>query len=485
MAYYLGIDIGTSSIKVILLDAEQHQHGVVSRPLSISRPALGWSEQAPTSWWEAVDSAVSEFASQLPDKVAETKAIGLSGQMHGLVALDGQDTPLRDAILWNDSRASAEASELQRQHPEFAEIGGNLVMAGFTAAKAVWMARHEPELFNKIKTILLPKDYVRLCLTGEKISDMSDASGTLWLDISRRCWSEKLLDICGLSLSQMPGLVEGSEVSALLLPELAHKWGMTKDVVVAGGAGDNAAAAIGLGLRNPSDGFVSLGTSGVVFQITHGFCQQADKAVHAFCHALPNSWHQMGVILAASDSLSWLSEVTGQSVPDLLGQMQPEDGAKSWPIFHPYLSGERTPHNDPEAKGGFFGLSRQDGAGDLTRAVLQGVAYALADAMAVLDKPDETQMLIATGGGAKNDYWLCLIASLTGCKIGVPENTDIGAAIGAARLAMLADGYSIESVCKSPRLSYSINPDPELAASLQPAYQFSRDLYKLIAKNNR
>ena len=256
MTYYLGIDIGTSSIKVVLLDAEQRQHGMASRPLSVSRPAPGWSEQAPASWWEAVDSAISELACQQPDKMAATRAIGLSGQMHGLVALDGQDRPLRDAILWNDSRAGAEASELQNRYPEFARIGGNLVMAGFTAAKAVWMARHEPELFDKIKTILLPKDYVRFCLTGKKISDMSDASGTLWLDIARRCWSEKLLDICGLGLLQMPALVEGSEVSAILLPELAQKWGMTSEVVIAGGAGDNAAAAIGLGLRNPADGFV-------------------------------------------------------------------------------------------------------------------------------------------------------------------------------------------------------------------------------------
>jgi len=482
MTYYLGIDIGTSSIKVVLLDAEQHEHGVASRPLSVSRPAPGWSEQAPASWWVAVDNAISELARQQPDKIAATKAIGLSGQMHGLVALDGQDRPLRDAILWNDGRASAEASELQNRYPEFARIGGNLVMAGFTAAKAVWMARHEPELFQKIETILLPKDYVRFCLSGEKVSDMSDASGTLWLDIARRCWSEKLLDICGLGLWQMPALVEGSEVSAILLPELAQKWGMTGEVVIAGGAGDNAAAAIGLGLRNPSDGFVSLGTSGVVFEITQGFCEQADKAVHAFCHALPDSWHQMGVILSASDSLSWLSEITGQPVPALLAQMRPEDNSKCWPVFHPYLSGERTPHNDPDAKGGFFGLTRRDGAGDLTRAVLQGVAFALADAMAVLDSPEDMQMLIATGGGAKNDYWLSIIASLTECKIGVPENTDIGAAIGAARLAMLADGHSPAHICTSPRLSHIIEPDPALAASLQPGYQFSQTLYQLIAK---
>lgn len=478
MSFYLGIDIGTSSIKVILLDADQHQHAVISKPLTVSRPAPGWSEQAPTAWWQEVDAAVTEMAGQQPEKISALRAIGLSGQMHGLVALDGRDQPLRDAILWNDTRSSAEAAELQENHREFARIGGNLVMAGFTAPKAVWMARHEPELFAKIETLLLPKDYIRLCLTGEKISDMSDASGTLWLDIGQRCWSEKLLDICGLRLDHMPKLVEGSEASAMLKPELARKWGIAGPVIVAGGAGDNAAAAIGLGLTAADEGFVSLGTSGVVFTVTKGFAERADKAVHAFCHALPNSWHQMGVILSASDSLSWLSDITGQPVPDLLAQMKPEDSAKCWPLFHPYLSGERTPHNNPEARGGFFGLSRRDDAGDLTRAVLQGVAFAMADAMAVLEtSKTSARQLVATGGGANNMYWLTLIASLTDCSIAVPEHTDIGAAMGAARLAMLADGQPLAAVCTPPALSHIVRPDAELASTLQPAYRLSQSLY--------
>ena len=482
MSFYLGIDIGTSSIKVILLDADQHQHAVISKPLTVSRPAPGWSEQSPMAWWQGVDAAVTEMARQQPEKMSALRAIGLSGQMHGLVALDARDQPLRDAILWNDTRSSAEAAELQKSHPEFARIGGNLVMAGFTAPKAVWMARHEPERFANIKTILLPKDYVRFCLTGEKISDMSDASGTLWLDIAQRCWSEKLLDICGLRLDHMPKLVEGSQASAELKPELARKWGIAGPVVIAGGAGDNAAAAIGLGLTAPQQGFVSLGTSGVVFTVTKGFAESAEKAVHAFCHALPHSWHQMGVILSASDSLSWLSDITGQPVPDLLAQMKPEDSTKSWPLFHPYLSGERTPHNNPEAKGGFFGLSRRDDAGDLTRAVLQGVAFAMADAMAVLETSKDTaHHLIATGGGANNGYWLTLIASLTRYSIAVPENTNIGAAVGAARLAMLADGKPLAAVCTPPALSHIVQPNAELASALKPAHQLSQNLYTHIS----
>jgi xylulokinase len=249
-------------------------------------------------------------------------------------------------------------------------------------------------------------------------------------------------------------------------------------VIVGGGAGDNAAAAIGLGLTAADEGFISLGTSGVVFTVTKGFAERADKAVHAFCHALPNSWHQMGVILSASDSLSWLSDVTGQPVPDLLAQLKPEDSNKCLPLFHPYLSGERTPHNNPEARGGFFGLSRRDDAGDLTRAVLQGVAFAMADAMAVLETSKTApRQLVATGGGANNVYWLTLIASLTDCSIAVPEHTDIGAAMGAARLAMLADGQSLAAVCTPPALSHIVRPDAELASTLQPSYRLSQSLY--------
>jgi len=482
MAFYLGIDIGTSAVKVVLLDDAQKEHAIAGRPLSVQRPAPGFSEQLADDWWYAVDAAVLEIAAKCPREIAAVRAIGLSGQMHGLVALDSQNTPLRPAILWNDTRASVEAAELAQAHPEFVSIGGNLVMAGFTAPKAVWMARHEPELFAKIQTILLPKDYLRFCLTGAMISDMSDASGTLWLDIARRRWSETLLGFCGVRRDQMPELVEGSAVSATLLPALAQKWGMSRQVVVAGGAGDNAAAAVGLGLSNIGEGFVSLGTSGVVFKITDGFAERADKAVHAFCHALPDCWHQMGVILSASDSLSWLCEVTGQKLEDLLAQMKPENSDKCWPLFHPYLSGERTPHNDASAKGGFFGLSRTDDAGDLTRAVMQGTAFAIADAMAVLDDAESQLTLIATGGGAKNDYWLRLIASLTGHKIAVPKNTDIGAALGAARLAMLADGLSLACVCTPPEIGYTIQPDAELAAKLEPAHRFSQQLYHLISK---
>ena len=480
MTFYLGLDIGTSAIKCILLDAEQNLHASVSVPLTVSRPQPGWSEQNPEDWWRCVDQAVTQIASEQPEKMSQLQAIGLSGQMHGLVALDENDQLLRDAILWNDTRASTDASELDQSYDVFRSIGGNMVMAGFTAPKAVWMARNEPDLFARIKTILLPKDYVRFRLTGEKISDMSDASGTLWLDIRNRCWSEELLSICGLRRDHMPRLVEGSAASAYLSRDLARKWGVDKDVIVAGGAGDNAAAAIGLGLWEAEDCFVSLGTSGVVFKVKDGFYERAEKAVHAFCHALPESWHQMGVILSAGDSLTWLSEVTAQPLPQLLAQINDEDRHKIWPIFHPYLSGERTPHNIAEPRGGFFGLSRADNAGDLTRSVLQGVSFAIADAMDVLDDSDgKPKRIIATGGGAKNSYWLSLIASVTGCRIAVPEDADVGAALGAARLGMLADGIPLEEVCRKPAISHTVCPDDELRQHLHLARELSQKLFAL------
>ena len=478
MSYYLGIDLGTSAIKTILIDHQQIEHASVSVPLRVERRHQGWSEQNPIDWWQGVDQAVSQIAQDHPEKIARLRGIGLSGQMHGLVALGADHQPLRDAILWNDTRASQEAAMLDQNHDGFRAIGGNIVMAGFTAPKAVWMAKHEAELFAQIKTILLPKDYLRFQLTGMMVSDMSDASGTLWLDIENRCWSEELLAATGLGLDHMPQLVESNEKSGNLTAELCQKWGIDGEVVVAGGAGDNAAAAIGLGMTDPEDCFVSLGTSGVVYKVKDGFYKNPEKAVHAFCHALPQSWHQMGVILSAGDSMAWLAEVMGQDVPELLQQMKEEDRRQIWPIFHPYLSGERTPHNIHHPRGGFFGLSRRHDKGDMVRAVLQGVSYAIGDAFDVLDdaktedKNNKPDRIIATGGGAKNQYWLELIASIVGCPIDVPKDSDIGAALGAGRLAMMADGLSPKDVCLKPEIAHRVMPD----AALQNALQHGRDV---------
>ena len=484
---YLGLDLGTSAVKALLADESGAAVGSQSVPLQVIRRQAGWSEQDPQSWWDATNRAVRSLGAKYPEQMRQVTAIGLAGQMHGLTALDANDAVLRPAILWNDTRSAPQATHLDTVHAAFRQIGGNAVMAGFTAPKAVWMAENEPELFQRLATVLLPKDYLRLQMTGEKVSDMSDAAGTLWLDVAERDWSDELLSICGLDRRSMPRLIEGSEVSGRLRAEIAHSWGMDGRPVVAGGGGDNAAAAVGLGIVTPGDSFLSLGTSGVVFTVTDHFAPATDRGAHAFCHALPGSWHQMGVILAASDCVSWLCEITGLTIDTLMEQMAQTDPAATDLMFHPYLSGERTPHNDADARGGFFGLARHHGPGDMARAVLQGVGFAIADATDVLKEAGaRPERLMATGGGSNNQTWLSYIASLTGISIDLPADGDFGAAFGAARLAMLADGADSADVCRKPDIKLTIEPDRELAKKLNPARDDWQQIYQLLsAQKNR
>ena len=478
---YLGLDLGTSAVKALLADETGAIVGSQSVSLQVIRRHAGWSEQDPQSWWDATNRAVQSLSAKYPEKMRQISGIGLAGQMHGLTALDANDAVLRPAILWNDTRSAPQATELDTGHAAFRQIGGNAVMPGFTAPKAVWMAENEPELYQRLGTVLLPKDYLRFQMTGEKVSDMSDAAGTLWLDVAERDWSDELLGICGLDRRVMPRLVEGSEMSGRLRDEIARAWGIDGRPVVAGGGGDNAAAAVGLGIVTPGDSFLSLGTSGVVFTVTDRFAPAAESGAHAFCHALPGSWHQMGVILAASDCVSWLCEITGMTIDTLMEQMTQTDLGATDLMFHPYLSGERTPHNDANARGGFFGLARHNGPGDMARAVLQGVAYAIADATDVLKQAGaRPERLMATGGGSGNQTWLSYIASLTGISIDLPADGDFGAAFGAARLAMLADGASVADVCRKPDIKLTIDPDASLADRLNPARDDWQQIYQLL-----
>ena len=484
---YLGLDIGTSSVKALLVDADQRIVAEASVPLSVSRPHPLWSEQNPDDWFDGVEAAVAAIRGQAPVAFASLAGVGLSGQMHGATLLDANDRPLRPAILWNDVRSFAECDELKRRVPDVEKRTGNLVMPGFTAPKMLWVAAHEPEVAKATRRVLLPKDYVRLRLSGEAVSEMSDASGTCWLDVGKRRWDGDLLTATGLSLTSMPRLVEGSEVSAHLSPAIAAGWGLAgRKIPIAGGGGDNAASAIGVGATAPGSGFVSLGTSGVVFSVTDRFISLPERTLHAFCHALPNRWHGMSVMLSAAASLSWIAGVLGRErdVGELVASAaafaRSESAVASAPVFHPYLSGERTPHNDAEATGMFAGLRASHGADALVYAVMEGVAFSFADAVDVLDAAGARPVRpLLVGGGARSDFWGQMISDVTGLTIDLAQGAEAGAALGAARLGMLAAGAgSVEAVCVRPPIQRAFEPNAARAALYPPRLRRYRALYK-------
>lgn len=479
---YIGIDLGTSGVKALLIDADQQIIGSTDAALSVSRPHSGWSEQSPADWVDAADRAVSTLSSKHPAHMQGVRGIGLSGQMHGATLLGSDDKPLRPCILWNDTRSHAEAAELDAD-PNFRELSGNIVFPGFTAPKLVWVARNEPEKFERTAKVVLPKDYLRLWLTGEHVSEMSDAAGTSWLDTGGRRWSQTLLDKSGMSLGQMPRLIEGSEISGNLRGELSSKWGMGESVVVAGGAGDNAASAIGMGVLREGQAFVSLGTSGVLFAANDGFRPRPESAVHAFCHAVPDTWHQMGVILSATDSLQWLAEITGRDASQLTGELGEELVAPGETVFLPYLAGERTPHNDASVRGAMMGISHATGTVELTRAVLEGVAFALKDNLIALGKAGtRLDRVTAIGGGSRSAYWLKLIATVLGIPVDEPQAGEVGAAFGAARLGLIAaEGADPGEVAMPPVTARTHEPVSELADAFDAAYERFRNLYPAIS----
>lgn len=437
----LGIDIGTSGVKVALVDhavaGAEKVLATSSSALTVQRLHPQWSEQDPESWWTAVIDCIDAIQVTHGVPLACCTAIGLSGQMHGATLLDASGAVLRPCILWNDGRSSEQCAEFEAAWLASRAVTGNLAMPGFTAPKLLWVREHEPELFARIGMVLLPKAYVRWRLCGELAEDMSDASGTLWLDVGARRWSDEALATCGLSRAQMPGLVEGNAAAGRLHTTLATRWGMTQAPVIAGGAGDNAAGAIAVGAVRPGDAFVSLGTSGVLWCTTAGFAPNTDGAVHAFCHAVPDRWHQMGVLLSAASCLSWWAGVTGASEGELLAELTP--GQTTDAFFAPYLSGERTPHNDTAIRAGFAGLDASHTRADMTLAVLEGVAYAMRDAQLALGGAgtmlEEADLL---GGGTRSPVWCQLLADVLAVPLHRVAQSEIGCAMGAARLAAMA-----------------------------------------------
>jgi xylulokinase len=479
---YLGIDVGTSSVKAVLIGEGDHLLASASAELTLSRPHPGWSEQDPDAWIRATEEAVDALARSHPRDLATVAGIGLSGQMHGATLLGDDDRPLRPAILWNDGRASDEGGEVEARCPSSRAIAGNIAMPGFTAPKLVWVKRHEPEIFARVRKVLLPKDYVRLWLTGEHVSDMSDAAGTLWLDVGRRAWSPDLLAATDLDLDHMPRLVEGTAVSGDLRVTLAERWGMGTRPVVAGGGGDNAASAVGMGAVRPGAAFASLGTSGVLFVSNATFSPNTDGAVHAFCHAVPDTWHQMGVILSAAASLEWLSHILQTPPPELTRGLDPRPAAPSPVLFLPYLSGERTPHNDAGARGAFIGLGQESDRDSLAQAVLEGVAFAFRDCLRVLNEAGtDIERAYAVGGGSRSTAWLEILAAVLDRPLDVTEEGDAGGAFGAARLGRVAaTGDDPFETLTPPPVARTIEPDRALAAAYADRYSRFRALYPAI-----
>ena len=474
---YIGLDLGTSGIKGIVIDDAQAVLAEATSPLTVQRPHDGWSEQDPAAWIAAAEAVMDSLAGQVD--MEAVRGIGLSGHMHGATLLDSSDRVLRPCILWNDTRSAREAAVLD-DNPDFRRLTGNIVFPGFTAPKLAWVRNHEPEIFAKVAKVLLPKDYLRLWLTGEHVAEMSDAAGTSWLDVGARDWSDDLLAATGLDRDAMPRLVEGSEVSGKVRAALAGRWGLG-DVVVAGGGGDNAASAVGTGIVKPGQAFVSLGTSGVLFAASDAYQPDAASAVHTFCHALPDTWHQMGVILAAADALNWwagVCESPASVLTSLLGDLR----APSRTLFLPYLGGERTPHNDASVRGQFLHLDHATDRTALTRAVLEGVTHAFRDSFdALTGTGTRIDRLIGVGGGTKSDYWVQAIATSLGLPVDLPVAGDFGGAFGAARLGLMAATGAGVEVCGTPPIARTVEPVAGLHNDFMAAHARYRAAYGAVS----
>lgn len=472
---YLGLDLGTSGVKALLIDENQAVLGSATGTLDVSRPTSGWSEQDPADWIRATKDAIAGLQTDL----GAVCGIGLSGQMHGATLLGKDDKVLRPCMLWNDTRSHQEAAALDAD-PKFRALTGNIVFPGFTAPKLAWVRANEPEIFKQTAKVLLPKDYVRLWLCGEHASEMSDAAGTSWLETGARAWSEELLAATDLGLDHMPRLVEGSEASGGLRPELAAELGLRAGIPVAGGGGDNAASAVGAGVVAPGQAFLSLGTSGVLFAASKGYAPDADTALHTFCHALPGAWHQMGVILAATDALNWYAQMVGSDPAQLTAELDANAGPGR-ALFLPYLGGERTPHNDAKVRGCLIGLEHATDRAAGTRAVVEGVAFALADSLHAM-KATGTVLneILALGGGARSEAWLQILADIFQIPIALPADGDFGAAFGAARLGMMAAGDAAPSDATPPKIARRFTPNSTLAPAYAAAHARYRATYTAV-----
>jgi xylulokinase len=478
---FIGLDLGTSGVRALLVRENGEVVDSAEFATRVSHPHPGWSEQDPADWIAACRATFGQLGDANPVEIAQLRGISLSGQMHGATLIDANGEVLRPCMLWNDTRSYEQAARLDA-NPAFREVSGNIVFPGFTAPKVLWVAETEPEIFAKIAKVLLPKDYLSFWLTGNAVSDMSDSAGTAWMDVGGRDWSDTLLELSGMRRDQMPDLTEGTGVAGKVRVGLAAELGLPDGVTVIAGGGDNAVAACGVGALCEGDGFVSLGTSGVLLAARDGFSASPETAVHTFCHAIPNAWYQMGVILAATDSLNWLSGIVGQSPAELTGELGDRVGDPGTLQFLPYLSGERTPHNDSAIRGAFTGLDISTNRHDMTRAVLEGVGFALRDNLEALKSTGaDLSRVLAIGGGAQSRYWIELIATILNLPVDLPEQGEFGAALGAARLAICGvTGASPVDVMTKPKIAETIHPRADLIAAYDTSYRKFAALYPAL-----
>ena len=478
---FLGLDLGTSGLRALLV--EEHGNILCTAEIryNVEHPKLGWREQDPVVWTSACNQVFEKMRVDYPSALSAVKAIGVSGHMHGATLVDHTGEVLRPCILWNDTRAQKQASKLDAT-AGVQDISGNIVFPGFTAPKLTWIAENEPEVFSKIAKVLLPKDYLNFWLTGQYSSEMSDAAGTSWLDTGGRCWSKDLLALSGMRQEQMPRLFEGTEIIGNLRSNLVKKWGFAPNVAVVAGGGDNAATACGVGVLNEGDSFISLGTSGVMLVVKKQYLPNPQSAVHTFCHAIPNRWIQMGVILSATDSLNWLSRNLGVDVSELSRSLGNKISGPNRTLFLPYLSGERTPHNDSKIRGAFLNIDIATSRNDLTQAVMEGVSFALRDNLEVLNSTGTClKRSLVIGGGSQSLFWLELLATVLNLPLDIPKQSEFGAALGAARLAMAGFlNVSLETIMAKPNIEKTIYPCPDLIERYKAAYDRYRELYPLL-----
>ncbi len=488
MAYYLGIDISTTGSKSLLIDQLGSVLCTASSPHTLSTPKPLWSEQDPREWWLAVINSINSVITQARIDPHDVAAIGLTGQMHGLVLLDAKGEVLRPAILWNDQRTQKQCDEIHERvgKERFIQISGNVALTGFTAPKILWVAQNEPEMYDKACHVLLPKDYIRYKLTNEFAMDKADGSGTVLFDLKERDWSTELLEVLDIPHRWMPQTFEGPQITGFITSEAAKLTGLVEGTPVTAGGGDQAAQAVGVGAVEPGIIGLTVGTSGVVFATTPSALIEPEGRLHAFCHAVPGMWHFMGVMLSAAGSLQWFRDTlsSNMSFDELLYEAETIPAGSEGLLFLPYLSGERTPYPDPYARGAFIGLTLRHTRGHMTRAVLEGVAFGLKDCFNLIQAAglEQIRQVRASGGGTKGGLWRQILADVLESEL-VTVNTKEGAAFGAALLGGVGVGNwpDVVSAChQTVHIVGQRKPNPENFLLYRSAHSMYKEMYPLL-----